>query len=63
MALLVGVNLKQQSMEARSGPEVVALTAVSAGLGRAIVQEFARHAAHVGLLSRAKDRREDARRD
>jgi short-subunit dehydrogenase len=33
-------------------PEVVAITGASAGVGRAIAQEFARHGAAVGLIAR-----------
>lgn len=38
--------------------EVVVVTGASAGLGRAIAREFARHGATIGLLSRDKDRLE-----
>jgi NAD(P)-dependent dehydrogenase (short-subunit alcohol dehydrogenase family) len=44
-------------------PEVVVVTGASAGLGRAIVNEFARHGAHIGLLARGRDGLEGARRD
>ena len=33
-------------------PEVVVMTGASAGVGRAIVQAFARRGAHIGLLAR-----------
>jgi NAD(P)-dependent dehydrogenase (short-subunit alcohol dehydrogenase family) len=50
-------------MSAASKPEVVVVTGAGAGLGRAIAHEFAQHGAHLGLLSRGRERLEDARRD
>ncbi len=44
-------------------PEVVVVTGASAGLGRAIVNEFAKRGAHIGLLARGRERLEDARRE
>jgi NAD(P)-dependent dehydrogenase (short-subunit alcohol dehydrogenase family) len=43
--------------------EVVVVTGASAGLGRAIVREFARHGADVGLIARGVDGLEGARRE
>jgi short-subunit dehydrogenase len=43
--------------------EVVVITGASAGLGRATVQEFARHGAHIGLVARGKDGLDAARRE
>jgi NAD(P)-dependent dehydrogenase (short-subunit alcohol dehydrogenase family) len=40
--------------------EVVAVTGAGAGLGRAIVQSFARRGAHIGLISRGEERLGDA---
>jgi NAD(P)-dependent dehydrogenase (short-subunit alcohol dehydrogenase family) len=47
-------------------PEVVVVTGASAGLGRAVVREFARHGAHIGLIARGgagMDGLEGAKRD
>jgi NAD(P)-dependent dehydrogenase (short-subunit alcohol dehydrogenase family) len=43
--------------------EVVVITGASAGLGRAIAHEFARHGARIGLLARGRERLEAARRE
>lgn len=42
---------------------VVVVTGASAGLGRAIAREFARHGASLGLLARGKDGLDGARHD
>lgn len=44
-------------------PEVVVITGASAGVGRATVQKFARHGAHIGLLARSKEQLEGTLRD
>lgn len=44
-------------------PEVVVVTGASAGLGRAIVREFARNGAHLGLIARGRDGLEAAARE
>jgi NAD(P)-dependent dehydrogenase (short-subunit alcohol dehydrogenase family) len=43
--------------------EVVVVTGASAGVGRATVQEFARHGAHIGMIARGQAGLEAARRD
>src|SRR4051794_32078011 len=42
-------------MTERTRPEVVVVTGASAGIGRAVVREFASHGASVGLLARGRD--------
>lgn len=49
-------------MKAKRG-EVVVVTGASAGVGRAVVQEFARHGAKVALIAREPERLEAARRE
>src|SRR5215469_6425207 len=44
-------------------PEVVVITGASGGIGRATVQEFGRHGAHSGLITRGKAGLEGAMRD
>src|SRR5215471_19286551 len=41
-------------MRRKQSPEVVVVTGASAGIGRAVVCEFARHGAHLGLLARGQ---------
>lgn len=43
--------------------EVVVVTGASAGVGRAVVCEFAKRGAKVGLIARGKERLEDTRRE
>ena len=45
----------------RKTPEVVVITAGSAGVGRAVARRFARDGAHIGLLARGVERLEDTR--
>lgn len=47
----------------RSKPEIVVITGASAGVGRAIVQAFAKRGAHIGLLARGHEGLEGARRE
>jgi len=50
-------------MNTQQRPEVVVITGAGAGLGRAIVQSFARRGASIGLVARSQERLEDARRE
>ena len=43
--------------------KVVVVTGASAGVGRAVVAEFARQGAHIGLMARGQDRLEAAQRE
>ncbi len=44
-------------------PEVVVITGASAGVGRAVVREFAKRRAHIGLIARGAERLEAAKRE
>jgi len=44
-------------------PKVVVVTGASAGVGRAVVREFAREGASIGLIARGRDRLESAKHD
>jgi NAD(P)-dependent dehydrogenase (short-subunit alcohol dehydrogenase family) len=43
--------------------KIVVVTGASAGVGRAVVREFARQGAHIGLIARGRERLEAAKRD
>jgi short-subunit dehydrogenase len=43
--------------------KVVVVTGASAGVGRAVVAEFARQGAHIGLIARGRERLEAAKRE
>lgn len=50
-------------MEQSNRDQVVVVTGASAGVGRAVVREFARQGAHIGLIARGRERLEAAQRD
>jgi short-subunit dehydrogenase len=50
-------------MKSPTRPEVVVVTGGGAGLGRSIVQSFAKRGALIGLVSRSRERLEDAKRE
>ena len=57
-------NARRRAKATRaSRPEVVVVTGASAGLGRAIVQIFARHGAKIGLVARGLERLEETQRE
>jgi hypothetical protein len=55
--------MRAATVEPTNRPEVVVVTGASAGLGRAIVREFARHGAMVGLIARDRARLDSAAQD
>ena len=50
-------------MENSNRGKVVVVTGASAGVGRAVVAEFARQGAHIGLIARGQERLEAAKRE
>ena len=50
-----------RKVRCRRKQKFVAVTGASAGLGRAIVREFARHGAHIGLIARGSEGLDAAR--
>lgn len=44
-------------------PQVVVITGASAGVGRAVVHEFTRQKAHIGLIARGEERLEHVKRE
>ncbi len=50
-------------MENSNRGKVVVVTGASAGVGRAVVTEFARQGAHIGLIARGRERLEAAKRE
>jgi len=57
------VQCERIEMEKNKQGKVVVVTGASAGVGRAVVTEFARQGASIGLIARGKDRLEATRRE
>lgn len=57
----IGVDMAKQNQQKQ--PEVVVVTGASAGLGRAIVNRFAKEGAHIGLIARGTDGLEGAKKE
>lgn len=60
-ALLKGFDVSRSNRTKRQ--DVVVVTGASAGIGRAVVREFAARTARIGLLARGLDRLEGARQE
>ena len=54
---------EEQSCTAQMGGKIVVVTGASAGVGRAVVAEFARQGAHIGLIARNPERLDNAKRE
>src|SRR5581483_8025789 len=53
----------RDSGDGQPRPEVVVVTGASAGVGRAVVREFAKDKARIGLIARGRDGLEGAKRE
>jgi NAD(P)-dependent dehydrogenase (short-subunit alcohol dehydrogenase family) len=55
--------MERVSIKDSNKGKVVVVTGASAGVGRAVVTEFARQGAHIGLIARGRERLEAAKRE
>ena len=62
MALLLQLDLPENHMK-QSKPQTVVVTGASAGVGRAVVREFSRGGARIGLLARGIERLQAAAKE
>ena len=54
---------KESQWKTQNRGKVVVVTGASAGVGRAVVTEFARQGAHIGLIARGRERLEATKRE
>lgn len=58
-----GLQKRDRTMKRANQSEVVVITGASAGIGRAVVREFVKRKAQIGLVARGRDGLEGARKE